>query len=97
LADVKYLIDKGDIESLKTLQQHQQKYLQQEDRTHTKIKRSLKKDDFALLLLPSDMPKLATSLFPAKTTGNGDCLFNAASIIFKGKISVSACASAAHF
>ena len=43
---------------------------------------NLQADNLAEVLAPTDMPFSNTR--PVKTTGNGDCLFNAASIYLKG-------------
>lgn len=41
-------------------------------------------DDLARILLPADLE--IAGFYPVKTTGNGDCLYNAASIGIAGKI-----------
>lgn len=47
--------------------------------------KGFQKDELAHCLLPNDLPVPKAEIIPAKTIGNGDCLYNAASIILKGK------------
>ena len=45
----------------------------------------LKEDDMANALIPEDLPEFAEKKYKAvKTTGNGDCLYNAASLTLVG-------------
>ena len=45
---------------------------------------NIETDELAATLLPYDLP--VPNLRPLKTTGNGDCLFNAASLFLKDKL-----------
>ena len=52
--------------------------------------KDLPRDDFAMCLIPEDINRAkGQCLFALKTTPNGDCLFNAASILLCGNESVA--------
>lgn len=87
MTEVERLIENGENEGLQVLQKHQKRYIQQEtNNARKKSYMSLETDDLAMCLLPSDIPQLEPTIYPVKTTGNGDCLFNAVSIILTGKL-----------
>ena len=48
----------------------------------TRSKVSIETDELTASLVPSDLPD--SNLRPIKTTGNGDCIFNAATLHVKG-------------
>ena len=48
------------------------------------VRINIETDELAATLMPSDLQ--VQNLRPLKTTGKGDCLFNAASLFLKGKI-----------
>lgn len=87
MAEIERFIQNDENETLQVLHKHQKRYLQQEE-NRKNAERMFEVDDLAMCLLPSDMPQLESTIYPAKTTGNGDCLFNAVSMVLKGKLRV---------
>ena len=70
---------------LKTMQDELIKKIQCVDRKET----FFRQDQLAMALLPSYPP--LDSHIAVKTTGNGNCLFNAISLVLKGKFCSLSC------
>ena len=75
-SEVEKLIKTRDIGGLETFLKDTKHLIQR--RTISPTCLSHEEDELAKFLLPTDLPEL--SLNPVKTSGNGDCLYNAASI-----------------
>ena len=73
------LFSSNDRDSVLRIQSKHQRILNDSGKSNAA---RLFRDELSMTLMPSDIPE--PNLTPMKTTGNGDCLFNAASLHIKG-------------
>ena len=77
---VKQLIDAGNTQALEQWLMNTKEAFKEQT---TLIELYSAEDDLARTLMPADLEK--AGFYPVKTTGNGDCLYKAASIGIAGK------------
>ena len=81
--NIKAAIKCEDRETLQCLLEELQKRIL-EDETMQKVPSLLEEDELATAFLPNDIPE--KDVFPAKSTGDGNCLFHSASLYIRGII-----------
>ena len=77
---VKGFIDEGNTQALGEWLTDTKRTIKRQSSLNTLLSTE---DDLARALLPADLK--SAGLYPVKTTGNGDCLYNAASIGISGE------------